>query len=72
MSRGGSAIIDTLGNYPARLVWDQDDILFANFDLAAVIEARFDFNVCGHYARPDVFTLLVNEEPGNDTNPGHL
>ncbi len=53
-------------------VWDQEDILFADLDLAAVIEARFDFDVCGHYARLDVFTLLVNEQPGNDTSPGHL
>jgi nitrilase len=72
MSRGGSAIIDPLGNYLAGPVWDKDDILIADLDLAAVIEARFDFDVCGHYARPDVFTLLVNEQPGNDTDPGHL
>ncbi len=44
----------------------------ADLDLAAVIEARFDFDVCGHYARPDIFTLLVNEQPGNGTAPGHL
>lgn len=72
MSRGGSAIIDPLGNYLAGPVWDQDDILIADLYLAAVIEARFDFDVCGHYARPDVFTLLVNEQPGRDTDPGHL
>ena len=53
-------------------VWDKKDILVADLDLAAVIEARFDFDVCGHYSRPDVFTLLVNEQPRNDTGPGHL
>jgi len=72
MSRGGSAIIDPLGNYLAGPVWDKEDILVADLDLTAVIEARFDFDVCGHYARPDVFTLLVNEQPEKGTTPGHL
>jgi len=72
MSRGGSAIIDPLGNYLAGPVWDKADILVADLDLAAIIEARFDLDVCGHYARPDVFTLLVNEGAGNGTDPGHL
>jgi nitrilase len=72
ISRGGSVIIDPLGNYLVGPVWDKDDILIADLDLAAVIEARFDFDVCGHYARPDVFTLLVNEKSGNDTDPDHL
>jgi len=53
-------------------VWDQEYILVCDFDLAAIIEVRFDFDVCGHYARPDVFTLLVNEQTGNGTDPGHL
>ena len=72
MSRGGSAIIDPLGNYLAGPVWDKEDILLADLDLNAVIEARFDFDVCGHYSRPDVFTLLVNEQPGKGFAPGNL
>ncbi len=46
---------------PAGPAWGQEDILVADLDLAEVIEARFYFDVCGHYARPDVFALLVNE-----------
>jgi len=72
MSRGGSAIIDPLGNYLAGPVWDREDILLADLDLNAVIEARFDFDVCGHYSRPDVFTLLVKEQPGKGSDPGKL
>ncbi len=63
MCRGGSAIIDPLGNYLAGPSWDREEILCADLDLAAVVEARYDFDVMGHYARPDVFTLLVNGEP---------
>ena len=63
LCRGGSAIIDPLGNYLAGPSWDREEILCADLDLAAVVEARYDFDVMGHYARPDVFTLLVNGEP---------
>ena len=63
LCRGGSAIIDPLGSYLAGPSWDREEILCADLDLSAVVEARYDFDVTGHYARPDVFTLLVNGEP---------
>jgi nitrilase len=28
-----------------------------------IVRAKVDFDVVGHYARPDVFQLSVNEEP---------
>lgn len=62
LSRGGSAIIDPLGNYVAGPVWDKEDILLADLDMEQVIESRYDFDVMGHYSRPDVLSLLVNEE----------
>ncbi|GAB1400902.1 carbon-nitrogen hydrolase family protein [Aminivibrio sp.] len=62
MSRGGSAVIDPLGNYVAGPVWDKEEILLADLDMEQVIEARYDFDVMGHYSRPDVLSLLVNEE----------
>lgn len=37
--------------------------LFADLDLAEVVRSKFDFDVVGHYARPDVFPLIVNEQP---------
>ncbi|MDI9389889.1 MAG: nitrilase, partial [Synergistota bacterium] len=27
-----------------------------------IAKSRFDFDVVGHYSRPDVFRLIVNEE----------
>jgi nitrilase len=63
LSRGGSAIIAPLGDYVAGPLFDQEGIMIADLDLARVVESRFDFDVTGHYARPDVFRLLVNERP---------
>ena len=31
--------------------------------MGAVVRARFDFDPMGHYARPDVFRLVVDERP---------
>jgi nitrilase len=63
MCRGGSAIISPLGEALAGPLFDQEGILYAELDLAEVARSKFDFDVVGHYARPDVFQLVVNEEP---------
>ena len=64
MCRGGSAIVSPLGKILAGPLYDQEGILFADLDLGAVARSKFDFDVVGHYARPDVFQLRVNENPG--------
>jgi nitrilase len=61
--RGGSAIISPLGEVLAGPLFDQEGILYADLDLAEVARARLDFDVVGHYARPDVFQLTVDERP---------
>ncbi len=61
MCRGGSAIISPLGDVLAGPLFDNDGMLFADLDLAEVARSKFDFDVVGHYARPDVFQLIVNE-----------
>jgi nitrilase len=63
MCRGGSAVISPLGDVLAGPLYDQEGILYADLDLAEVARAKFDLDVVGHYARPDVFQLLVNERP---------
>ena len=61
--RGGSAIISPLGEVLAGPLFDQEGILYADLDLAEVARAKLDFDVVGHYARPDVFQLTVDERP---------
>ncbi|MDV2686800.1 carbon-nitrogen hydrolase family protein [Alkalihalophilus lindianensis] len=62
MCRGGSAIVGPLGDYIIEPVYDKAEILFANLDLREISTSQFDFDVVGHYSRPDVFQLIVNEE----------
>lgn len=63
MCRGGSVIISPLGEVLAGPLFDQEGILFADLDLGQIARSKFDFDVTGHYARPDVFQLVVNEKP---------
>jgi nitrilase len=63
MCRGGSAIISPLGEVLAGPLYDQEGILYVELDLAEVVQSKLDFDVVGHYARPDLFQLLVDEEP---------
>jgi len=63
MCRGGSAILDPMGNYLAGPLYGEEGILTADLDFGRLAEARYDFDVVDHYARNDVFTLLVDERP---------
>ena len=63
MCRGGSAIISPMGKVLAGPLFDQEGILSATLDLGEIARSKFDFDVVGHYARPDVFQLMVNENP---------
>ena len=62
MCRGGSTIISPLGKVLAGPLYEQEGILFADLDLGAIARGKFDFDVVGHYARPDVTRLTLNRE----------
>lgn len=61
--RGGSVIVDPFGEIIAGPVYDREAILTADIDLDDVIRGKYDLDVAGHYARPDVFSLRVNDAP---------
>jgi len=61
--RGGSCIIGPLGNILAGPKYEEECILTTDLDWADLARAKFDFDVVGHYGRPDVFKLEVNEQP---------
>lgn len=64
MYAGGSASVGTLGEYIIEPVFGHEDILLADLGTRLIAHSRFDFDVVGHYVRPDVFQLIVNDEAG--------
>jgi nitrilase len=69
---GGSCIVGPLGQVLAGPEREGETVLCAELDLDEIPRARFDLDVTGHYARPDVFQLVVNEEarPPASWQPG--
>jgi len=61
--QGGSAIVNPLGQVLAGPCYDGEGILTADVDLSEVAEGKYDLDTTGHYARPDIFRLEVNERP---------
>ncbi|MEH2513819.1 nitrilase [Nitrobacteraceae bacterium AZCC 1564] len=65
LMRGGSMIVGPLGNIIAGPDFSGETILTADIDMDDITRAQFDHDVNGHYARPDLFKLIVNEQQRN-------
>jgi nitrilase len=61
--RGGSTIISPLGDVLAGPLYGEEGILYADLDMDDVARGKLDFDVVGHYSRPDIFKLTINEKP---------
>ncbi len=59
--RGGSCIVDPFGTVLAGPAFDSEALLIADIAIHDTVRGKFDLDVAGHYARPDVFQLIVNE-----------
>lgn len=58
---GGSCIVDPYGHYVVEPVWDKETIIYADLDMGLPAACKMEHDVIGHYARPDVLELKVNE-----------
>lgn len=63
ITRGGSCIVNPLGEFVVEPVFGKEEIIYATLDLDDITRGHFDFDVVGHYNRKDIFQLTVNEEP---------
>ncbi len=60
--RGGSNIIDPFGHPVTETLWDREGILYATLDMDMAYAAKMEMDCVGHYARPDVLRLEVEEK----------
>ncbi|KAI4334198.1 hypothetical protein L6164_018917 [Bauhinia variegata] len=60
---GGSVIISPSGAVLAGPNYEGEALLLAELDLGEIAREKFDFDAVGHYARPEVFSLIVRDHP---------
>jgi nitrilase len=63
LSPGGSSVYGPDGTLLAGPLLGEAGVLEVELDLGLLARERLEFDVVGHYARPDVFQLTVDERP---------
>lgn len=61
--QGNSVIVGPMGDVLAGPLKNETGLITARIDLSELAKARYDLDVVGHYSRPDVFSLSVDERP---------
>lgn len=67
--RGGSCIVSPLGDLLAGPAYGSEQILTAEIDLGDIARGKFDLDIVGHYSRPDIFQLQVDETEQRGVKP---
>jgi len=60
---GGSVIIDPDGKTVAGPAMETETVLYADIRHEQLVGPRWQLDIGGHYARPDVFELVVHKKP---------
>ena len=58
---GGSCVVNPHGEFLVEPNHRSEAMLIAEVDIGEIVRGTYDFDAVGHYARPDVFRLHVNE-----------
>jgi nitrilase len=62
INKGGSAIVSPDGKFVAGPLNEEEGIIYAEVDPRQMRAPKWNLDVAGHYARPDVFQLSVSKE----------
>jgi nitrilase len=62
INKGGSAIVSPDGKFLAGPLNEEEGIIYAELDPRQMRGPKWNLDVAGHYARPDVFRLSVSKE----------
>ena len=57
----GRCFVSPFGEFLAGPNFEEETILVAELDRGLLPKAKFDFDVVGHYSRPDIFSLTVDD-----------
>lgn len=68
LQRGGSAIIGPDGSFITEPLYNKKDIIFADLDLRLLAEGQMYLDSDGHYSRPDIFQLRVDNRVQKNVN----
>ena len=60
LANGGSCIAGPDGNWVLDPIPNKEGLFYQTLDFNKVLEERQNFDVAGHYSRPDVTQLVVN------------
>lgn len=59
---GGSVIVSPFGKVLAGPLFGETGMLIAELEMDQIMQSKLDFDVIGHYSRPDIFQFYVKDQ----------